>query len=72
MDIKVKVGKRVEQLKHEAGLSNTFLGWDADLDPSYVRSIIKGERSVSATALEKICKALNVTIKQFFNDPIFE
>jgi len=72
MDIKSKVAKRIDELKQKAGLTNRFLGWDADLDPSYIISVIKGERSISAIALEKICNALHISIKEFFNHPDFE
>ena len=72
MDIKLKVGKRIDELKHKSGLTNSFLAWDADLDPSYILSVIKGERSISAIALEKICNALQISIKDFFNHEYFE
>lgn len=72
MDIKLKVGKRIDELKHKSGLTNRFLAWDADLDPSYILSVIKGERSISAIALEKICNALQISIKEFFNHEYFD
>ena len=72
MDIKVKVGKRIEELKQKAGLTNRFLGWDADLDPSYIISVVKGEKAISAIALEKICIALKISMKEFFNHPDFD
>lgn len=72
MDIKLKVGKRIDELKKNAGLTNRFLAWDADLDPSYIISVIKGEKSISVIALEKICNALQISIKEFYNHPDFE
>ena len=72
MNIKNKVGERIEELKQEAQLSNRFLAWDSDMDTSYIISVIKGQRNISIKCIEKICIALGISIADFFNDPRFE
>ena len=72
MNIKNKVGERIEELKQEAQLSNRFLAWDSDMDTSYIISVIKGQRNISIKCIEKICIALGISIADFFNDQRFE
>jgi len=66
MDIKVKVGKKIRQLRKRAGLSQEKLALEADIDRTYIQSIEKGERSVSIVILEKIAIALKIDIKELF------
>ena len=68
MDIKKKFGKKLKQLRTEKGISQESLALSADLDRTYIPSIEKGERNVSITVVEKLAKALNVSITEFFND----
>lgn len=68
MDIKKKFGKKLKQLRTEQGISQESLALSADLDRTYIPSIEKGERNVSITVVEKLAKALNVSITEFFKD----
>lgn len=68
MDIKKKFGKKLKQLRTEKGISQESLALSADLDRTYIPSIEKGERNVSITVVEKLAKALNVSITEFFKD----
>jgi len=68
MDIKQKFGKKLKQLRLSKGLSQEKLALEADLDRTYIPSIEKGERNVSITVLEKLSKALNISIKDFFDE----
>lgn len=54
-----------------ATMSQKDLAYAADLDRSYIASIENGQRNVSIVNIEKIATALNVTIKDFFNDADF-
>jgi DNA-binding XRE family transcriptional regulator len=68
MDIKKKFGNKVKKLRLEKGLSQEALALLADLDRTYIPSIEKGERNVSITVIEKLAKALKISIKDFFNE----
>lgn len=72
MDIKLKIGQRIKELREKAEMSQKDLAYTADLDRSYIASVENGQRNVSIVNIEKIANALNVTLKEFFNDNEFE
>ncbi len=67
MDIKVLVGKRVKELRNKLGISQEELADIAELDRTYITSVECGKRNISIINIEKLAKALKVTIKEFFN-----
>jgi transcriptional regulator with XRE-family HTH domain len=71
MDVKIKIGQRIRQLRELSSMSQKDLAYSADLDRSYIASIENGSRNVSIVNIEKISTALNVTLKDFFNDAEF-
>jgi transcriptional regulator with XRE-family HTH domain len=71
MDVKLKIGQRIKELREKSSMSQKDLAYAADLDRSYIASIEKGQRNVSIINIEKIASALEVTIKEFFNDAEF-
>ena len=72
MDVKLKIGQRIKELRESAKMSQKDLAYTADLDRSYIASIENGQRNVSIVNIEKIAKALDVTLKEFFNDGSFK
>lgn len=72
MNIKLKIGQRIKELREKAEMSQKDLAYTADLDRSYIASIENGQRNVSIVNIEKIANALNVTLKDFFNNNEFE
>jgi len=72
VDIKLKIGQRIKELREKAEMSQKDLAYTADLDRSYIASIENGKRNVSIVNIEKIANALNVTLKEFFNNNEFE
>lgn len=44
----------------------------AGLDRTYITSVENGRRNVSIVNIERIAKALNVTLKQFFDHAEFD
>ena len=71
MEVKLKIGQRIKELREKKGMSQKDLAYAADLDRSYIASIENGQRNVSIVNIEKIAIALNVTLKEFFNDAEF-
>ena len=67
MDIKLLVGKRVKESRNELGISQEELADLAGLDRTYITSVECGRRNISIINIEKLAKALNVTVKDFFN-----
>lgn len=67
MDIKLKVGQRIKMLRKQIGISQESLAYKADVDRTYVTDVENGRRNVSVEILERLIKALEVTISEFFN-----
>ncbi|MDZ4844189.1 MAG: helix-turn-helix transcriptional regulator [Chitinophagales bacterium] len=61
----------MKTLREASSMSQKDLAYAANLDRSYIASIENGQRNVSIVNIEKIATALNVTVKEFFNDAKF-
>ncbi|HCY49209.1 MAG TPA: transcriptional regulator [Clostridiales bacterium] len=66
MDIKLLVGKRVRELRNNLGISQEELADLAGLDRTYVTSVECGRRNISIVNIEKLAKALKVSLAEFF------
>lgn len=62
MNIKLKFGKRVKELRQQEGISQESLAHLSDIDRTYIQSIEKGERNVSIIIAERISKAFKITM----------
>ena len=71
MNVKMKIGHRVKELRLVAKMSQKDVAYAADLDRSYFISIEKGGRNISIINIEKITVALNITLQEFFNNDDF-
>ena len=72
MDVKLKVGQRIRQLRKELELSQEALALRSEVDRTYVTDIENGRRNVSLEILERLIKALNVSFTEFFNAKEFK
>ncbi|WP_228441296.1 helix-turn-helix domain-containing protein [Novibacillus thermophilus] len=63
----IDVGKRIRELRHISGISGRTLSKMTGLDPSQISKIENGSSKPSLDALDRICKALNVTVHEFFS-----
>ena len=72
MDVKLKVGQRIKELRENATMSQKDLAYAADLDRSYIASVENGQRNVSIVNIEKIATALGVNLTKFFNNSEFD
>lgn len=66
MDIKIWVGRRVKELRNKLGISQEELADLVGLDRTYITSVECGRRNISIVNIEKLAKALNVTLSEFF------
>ena len=71
MDIKEKAGQRIRQLRKELELSQETLALKAEVDRTYVTDVEAGRRNVSLEILERLIKALDVSLTDFFNSKEF-
>ena len=68
VDIKVKFGIKLKQLRQERNLSQEKLANLSNIDRTYIPDIEKGNRNVSLKIIEKLSIALNVSPKIFFEE----
>ena len=65
-DICARVGFNIREIREEKKLSQEQVANRADLHRAYVGQIERGEKNIGLRNLEKIAKALKVSIKDFF------
>jgi DNA-binding XRE family transcriptional regulator len=63
----VALGKTIRQIRLKKGFSQESVALASDLDRSYFGGIERGEHNVAVINLQKIAKALDVSIKDLFN-----
>ncbi len=68
MNIQEKFGKRVRDLRTKKGVSQEALAFKAGIDRTYMTSVENGRRNISIQNIEKIVKALGVSISEFFSE----
>ncbi len=62
-DINKEVGFNIRKIREDKGFSQEKLAALADLHRAYVGQIERGEKNIGIKNLEKIAKALGVSIK---------
>ena len=72
MDIKLKVGQRLKELRKNLGLSQEALALKAEVDRTYVTDVENGRRNVSLEILERLIKALGGSFSEFFYSKEFK
>ena len=68
MDIKKDFGKRLMQLRKERKISQETLAELSGLNRPYISGIEQGKRNVSLEVMESLAKALEIKIKDFFEE----
>jgi transcriptional regulator with XRE-family HTH domain len=61
-DVQVRFGKRVRAIREQKDISQEKLGELAGLHRTYVSTLERGLRNVSLVNIEKLAKALGVTM----------
>lgn len=62
MDVRKKLGSKVQRLRHEQGLSQEELADRAGLHRTYVSGVERGVRNPTLTVIERLARALGVTV----------
>jgi len=65
-DIKILVGRRVQELRFKQGLSQEALALKAGVSTSHVGKLERGERNATIESLAKVIEALDVTFVDVF------
>lgn len=60
------IGERIRQKRIELNLSQETLSYDANIPRNQIGIIERGEINTTIITLHKICKALQINIKELF------
>lgn len=66
MDIKLRIGQRIRELRSKLGISQEQLALRSELDRTYMTSVENGKRNISIQNIQKIIDALETTFEEFF------
>lgn len=67
-DIRIRFGKAVRTLRHKLGVSQEEFADICGLDRTYIGGIERGERNVALVNIERIAKALDISIPKLFKN----
>jgi transcriptional regulator with XRE-family HTH domain len=71
VEIKLKIGLRIKELRQKKGVSQEALAHLAGLDRTYINSVENGKRNISIINIEKIANALEISLNDFFSHQNF-
>jgi transcriptional regulator with XRE-family HTH domain len=63
-DVAVRFGKRLREVREEAGISQEKLAELATLHRTYVSSVERGKRNISIENIERLAIALGVSMRE--------
>lgn len=65
--LQIWFGLRIKELRLKKGISQEKLGFESELDRTYISGIERAERNPSLKNIAKLAKALGVTLEKLFN-----
>jgi transcriptional regulator with XRE-family HTH domain len=68
IEVLIRFGERVRDLRKERELSQEQLAFKADLHRTYIGMIERAEKNITLINIKKIAIALNVNIKELFDE----
>ena len=63
MDVRVRIGLNLQQIRRDCGLSQEELASRANVHQTYLSGVERGLRNPSALVLDRIAKAMRVDIE---------
>lgn len=73
MKIKQAVAQRIINLCKERGIAINALGNISGVNPSTIYSMLNSKsQNPGVVSIQKICDGLEISIREFFNDEIFD
>jgi transcriptional regulator with XRE-family HTH domain len=66
--VNIVVGNNIRQQRLKKSFSQEYLAELAGVHRTYIGIVERAERNITLVSLEKISKALNVDISEFFNE----
>ena len=65
-DVRIRFGRALRRRRQDLGVSQEEFADLCGLDRTYVGGIERGERNVALVNIEKIAKALNISLRELF------
>lgn len=69
MDLRALLGRRIRDLRNDAGLSQAALAMSAGLDRAFVGAVERGDKAIGLEALAKVARALGVEPWELLRPP---
>lgn len=66
MNILTQLGMRIRYLRKQKGMSQLDLALEAEINKNYISDLERGSRNPSLLILERIAKALDVSLENLF------
>ena len=66
MDVNKQLGKRIKYLRSLVKWSQEDLALEAGVNKNYLSDLERGERNPTVKVLEKIAKALDISLEELF------
>ena len=68
LTVQINFGSKVRSIRKTLGISQESLADLSGLDRSYIGGVERGERNISLGNIEKIAQALDLSIKDLFEN----
>lgn len=65
-DIAITIGQRLRARRLELGYSQDLTSEKANLHPTYIGQVERGEKNATITSIQKICNALELPMEELF------
>ena len=62
------IGQRIRQRRKELNYSQEYTSERADLHPTYIGQVERGEKNATIESIEKICLALDLPMEDLFQN----
>ena len=71
-DIAVVIGQRLRARRMQLGYSQDYTSEKAELHPTYIGQLERGEKNATLVSVEKVCRALNLPMEELFANLVAE
>lgn len=71
LDIKMRVGLRIKELRNELGYSQETIAYSIEMSRTYFAEVETGKRNISIENIDRIAQGLGVSLKESFNSDLF-
>ena len=71
LELKKKISLRIKELRVLSGKKQTEFAYDLGIDKQSLNRL-EGGRGATVYTINKLCKAIGISLTQFFDDPIFK